>query len=206
MRHEAPVKLAPSMSVAQFDNGYWYATDLKRFAQAIGIPSAASLRKDQLEPVIRRFLRTRRIPTAPSKARTVERDVDLGLRLDRRVVRYTNDPETKTFLEREALKLSPSYRRRSGARYRLNRWRDTQLARGKPLTYRDLIQEYVRLSAPSARYKRVPSGRYINFLSDFLRHEPGGTRSAAIRAWHALKRMDCPKTYAAFRREARAAR
>jgi len=189
------------MTVARFDNGYWYAVDLKRFAHAIGVPSAGTLRKDQLEHVIRHFLRTRRMPATPGPGPSRgTRDVDLGLHLDRRIVRYTNDPETKAFLEREAARLSPSYRRRSGARYRLNRWRDAQLARGRRVTYRDLVKAYVRLSAPSARYARVPSGRYINFLADFLRSEPHATRSAAIRAWHSLKRMDCPKTYAAWRR------
>src|SRR5262245_19636528 len=139
------MKLTASMTIEQFENGYWYATELKRFAHAIGIPAAGTRRKDQLEDAIRTFLRTRRLPSAPHVRRpAVERDVDLGLRLDRRVVRYTNDPETKAFLEREAAKMSPSYRRRSGARYRINRWRDTQLARGRPITYRDLVREYVR--------------------------------------------------------------
>ena len=195
-------RLSPSMTVAEFDNGYWYAVDVKRFAHAIGIPSAGRLRKDQLEPVIRRFLATRRLPPAPRlRAAHADRDVDLGLRLDRRVVRYTNDPDTKAFLEREAKKLSPSYRRRSGARYRLNRWRDARLASGTPITYRDLVREYVRLSAAEEPYARITSasGRYINFLSEFLRHEPRATRASAIRAWHALKRMNCPKTYTAWR-------
>ena len=198
------MKLTPSMTVSAFDNGYWYATDLKRFAQELSIPSASTLRKDQLEQVIRRFLRTRRLPPASRPVKpSGERDVDLGLRLDRRVVRYTNDPETKAFLEREALTLSPSYRRRSGARYRLNRWRDAQLARGRRITYRDLVKAYVRLSAPSAEYARVPSTRYVYFLGDFMRHEPGATRAAALRAWHSLKQMDCPKSYAAWRRARR---
>jgi len=194
------MKLSPSMTVAEFDNGYWYAVDVKRFAHAIGIPASGRLRKDQLEHAIRHFLETRRLPAAAaSRPATVDRDVDLGLRLDRRVVRYTNDPDTKAFLEREATKLSPSYRRRSGARYRLNRWRDAQLAGGRRITYRDLVREYVRLSTAPEPYAKIPSGRYINFLSDFLRHERGATRAAAIRAWHSLKRMNCPKTYAAWR-------
>jgi hypothetical protein len=189
------------MTVRQFDTGYWYATDLKRFAHAIGIPSAARLRKDQLEAAVRHVLRTGRIPSAPhAAAPAAPRDVDLGLRLGRRVVRYTNDAETKAFLEREAAKLSPAYRRRSGARYRLNRWRDAQLAAGRRITYRDLITEYVRLSAPGDTYARVPHVRYINFLADFLAREPRATRAAAVRAWHAVKRMDCEKTYAAWRR------
>jgi hypothetical protein len=52
------------------------------------------------------------------------RDVERGLRLDRPVVVYTNDRETKDFLEREARKLDPHVKRKSGARYRLNRCRE----------------------------------------------------------------------------------
>jgi hypothetical protein len=37
------------MTVAEFDNGYWYATEIKEFAQAIGIPHSNKLRKDELE-------------------------------------------------------------------------------------------------------------------------------------------------------------
>jgi len=61
------------------------------------------------------------------------------------------------------------------------------------------VREYVRLSAPSARHARVPHVRYVYFLADFLRREPNATRAAAIRAWHALKQMNCPKTYEAWR-------
>jgi len=193
--------LTAAMTTAEFDNGYWYAVELKRFAHTLGIPSASRLRKDQLERAIRHFLRTRRLvrhdpgPASPAD----RRDTELGLRLDRRVVRYTNDSATKAFLEREAAKMSAAYRRRSGARYRLNRWRETQLAKGRRITYRDLVREYVRLSAPSARHARVPHVRYVYFLADFLRREPNATRAAAIRAWHALKQMNCPKTYEAWR-------
>ena len=77
---------------------------------------------------------------APRKmpASTVK-DVERGLHLDLPVVRYTNDPETKQFLEQEARKIVPGLRRRSGTRYRLNRWRDAQLANGVRIRYRDLV-------------------------------------------------------------------
>jgi hypothetical protein len=189
------------MSVTAFDHGYWYAVDLKRVAHSIGIASAGRLRKDQLEQAIRTFLATRRLCVAAKVTPAPrDRDVDLGLTLDRRVARYTNDPATKAFLEREAARMSPAYRRRSGARYRLNRWRDAQLAAGRRITYRDLVREYVRLSEPGERFARIPHTRYINFLAEFLEREPGATRPAAIRAWHAVKQMDCPNTYAAWRR------
>src|SRR6185436_19651217 len=42
-------ELAPTMTEAEFENGYWYATELQEFAAKVGIPSAKKLRKDELE-------------------------------------------------------------------------------------------------------------------------------------------------------------
>lgn len=193
------------MSLTQFDHGYWYATELKRFASEVGIPAVAKLRKDELERAIRQFIRSGTITrSAAGKAtgsfRSRERDVDLGLHLDRRVVHYTNDAATKEFLNREAKKLVPAFRLRSGVKYRLNRWREEQIRRGVKLTYRDLVDEYVRLSQYSGRFPRIPQPRYVNFMSEFLERQPGATKREAIEAWHSLKAMDCPKTYRAWRR------
>jgi len=195
-------RLSRSMTVTQFDNGYWYATDLKRFAKELGVVPVSALRKDELERLVRTFLRTGAI-LQPGRARvspSTARDVERGLRLDLRVIRYTNDPETKQFLEREARSLAPGFRRRSGARYRLNRWREAQLREGKRLTYRGLVKEYVRLCQSTTAFRRFPHGRYVNFLSDFLAAQPRGTHSQAIKAWRMLKTMDIPKTYAAWKR------
>ena len=188
------------MTVTQFDNGYWYATELKEFATTIGIPSASKLRKDELERAITLFLRTGTIKTPAkrslSTART--RDIERGLTLDLRVVAYTNDRETKQFLEREALKRAPGIKRKSGARYRLNRWREQQLINGAKLTYGDLVDEYVRLNQTEKPFAHVPHGRYINFVSDFLATEKGATREQAIKAWAKLKTLDVPKTFRAW--------
>ena len=51
-------KLSTPMTETEFDNGYWYADDLKKFAEKIGVPSARRLRKDELEQAVRHFLRT----------------------------------------------------------------------------------------------------------------------------------------------------
>ena len=40
--------LSKEMTLRQFDHGYWYAIEIKRFAQRLGIPSAHQLRKDEL--------------------------------------------------------------------------------------------------------------------------------------------------------------
>ena len=59
-------KLSTSMTLAQFDNGYWYTTELKEFAETIGIPSANKLRKDELEKAVKLFLKTDEIKS-PTK-------------------------------------------------------------------------------------------------------------------------------------------
>jgi len=185
------------MTLDQFDNGYWYAIELKEFATKLGIPSAGKLRKDELEKAIKLFLQSGKIksPTKRNLSKTGVKDVELGLRLDLPVECYTNDRETKDFLEREAQKIVPGLKRKSGARYRLNRWREEQLVKGVKITYRDLIKEYVRLNQTKERFPQVPTDCYVNFLSDFLAAEKGSTHEQAINAWHQLKDMDIPKNY-----------
>jgi len=193
-------KLSTSMTLTEFDNGYWYATELKEFGELIGIPSATKLRKDELEKAIRSYLASGKVdsPTKRSLSRSGTKDVERGLRLDLPVVLYTNDKETKEFLEREAQRLAPGMKMKSGARYRLNRWREEQLTRGVNVTYGDLIREYVRLNQTAGPFARIPHGRYINFVSDFMAAEKGATRKQATEAWEQLKAMNVPKTYRAW--------
>src|SRR6059058_3979045 len=123
---KSKTKLTPSMTLKEFENCYWFATELKEFADDIGIPSVGKLRKDELERAIKLFLETGEVtrPTMRTLSSSGLKDVERGLRLDLPVVFYTND-ETKDFLEHEARKLAPGFKRRSGVRYRLNRWRRT---------------------------------------------------------------------------------
>lgn len=188
------------MTLSQFENGYWYATQLKDFGDAIGIPAARKLRKDELDKAIRTFLVTgnAKNPTKRNLSTSGIKDVERGLSLDLDVVRFTNDTETKSFLERESQKLVPGLKRKSGVRYRFNRWWEEQLVKGVKLTYRDLVEEYVRLNQ-AKRFEQIPYDCYINFVSDFLAAE-GATREEAIRAWRQLKSLDVPKNYRAWKR------
>jgi len=185
------------MTQAQFDNGYWYATEIKEFAKRIGIPSASRLRKDELEKSITVFLKTGEIvsPTKRSLSASGVKDVERGLSLRLRVAVYTNDKETKDFLERESQRLVPGLKRKSGVRYRLNRWREDQIVKDVKITYGDLVKEYVRLNQTKGPFPRIPVPRYINFMSDFLAGEKGATWEQALRAWKKLKKLDAPKDY-----------
>jgi hypothetical protein len=195
-------KLSPAMTATQFEHGYWYAAELKAFAQSLGLTAAGKLRKDELETAIRGWLATGQWPPPVQRKLTATgaKDVAGGLRLDLPVVRYTNDAATKAFLETEAQKIAPGLQRKSGARYRLNRWREAQLAQGRTITYGDLVEQYVKLNRTEGRFAQVPHGRYINFLSDFMAAEKAATKEAALAAWHELKQLDAPKTYAAWAR------
>jgi len=190
------------MTLTQFTNGYWYATEIKEFADSIGIPSAGKLRKDELEKAIINFLKTGKIqsPTKRSLTKTGDKDVEKGLSLKLLIVNYTNDKETKDFIEKESQKIAPTFKRRSGARYRLNRWREEQITNGHKITYGDLVNQYVKLNQPDEQYARVPIRCYIYFLSDFLKTEKNATREDAIKAWHSLKKLDIPKDYQSWRR------
>jgi hypothetical protein len=190
------------MTLSQFENGYWYAIELKAFGNAIGIPSANKLRKDELETAIRSFLKTGKAtnPARRSLSSGGIKDVERGLKLELEVVRFTNDEETKSFLERESQKLVPGLKRKSGVRYRFNRWREEQLANSVRLTYRDLVEEYVRLNQATQPFGQIPFDCYINFLSDFLAAEKGATREQAANAWRKLKSLDAPKNYRAWKR------
>ena len=198
-------RLSKSMTVEQFDNGYWYAVEIKIFADEIGIPSASKLRKDELEELIKHFLRTGQIksPARKTLSRSGVRDVEKGLTPKLPVVNYTNDRETKDFILQEALKIAPKLKRKSGARYRLNRWREQQIDNGIKITYRDLVREYVRLNQVQGSFPQVqiPSGRYINFLSDFLAGEKNPTRAQALKAWEQLKKAEIPKNYREWKKQ-----
>jgi len=194
---KAKAKLSASMTLTQFDNGYWYATELKTFAETIRLPSASKLRKDELEKAIRLFLKTGEIKNPAKRKLSMSgiKDVQRGLRLDLPVVVYTNDKETKDFLEREAQKLAPGSKRKSGVRYRLNRWREERLVKGVKLTYGDLVKEYVRLNQTREDFAQIPIRCYVNFMSDFFAAQKGATRAQAMNAWRKLKTLDIPKDY-----------
>ncbi|HKB13683.1 MAG TPA: hypothetical protein VKD69_23610 [Vicinamibacterales bacterium] len=191
--------LSPTMTLREFENGYWYLDQLKDFAERIGVPGARKLRKDELETAIVAFLRTGHaaMPTKRSLRRTGAKDVERGLSLKLRIQNYTSNRETKDFIIEQAHRMAPDVRERSGVWYRLNRWREEQITGGKRPTYGDLVRQYVVLNR-MPRFDRVPHGRYINFVADFLAAENGATRAEAIAAWHALKKLDVPKNYASW--------
>jgi hypothetical protein len=93
--------------------------------------------------------------------------------------------------------MAPDVREKSGVWYRLNRWREEQIMSGEHPTYGDLVRRYIVLNKMQ-RFERVPHGRYINFVADFLEADKRATRAEAIAAWTELKKLDVPKNYASW--------
>jgi len=192
--------LSATMTVRDFENGYWYLDQLKTFAERVGIPSATKLRKAELEQAIVAFLRTGKatLPTKRLLRKSGVKDVDRGLTLKFRIVHYTSNRETKDFIVAQARRMAPDVREKSGVWYRLNRWREAQITAGTHPTYGDLVRQYVALNK-LPRFERVAHGRYyVYFVADFLAANGGATRAAAIAAWKKLKTLDVPKDYASW--------
>src|ERR1700748_2579534 len=110
--HTMTAALSPTMTLRDFENGYWYLEQLKPFAQRIGIPAANKLRKDELEKAIATFLRTGKAasPTKRSLRKTDVKDLERGLNLKLRIENYTSNRETKNFIVEHAHRIAPEVR------------------------------------------------------------------------------------------------
>ncbi len=199
-KRERVVALHKGMSVEEFDNGYWYATDLKAFADTIGVQKTDKLRKDELEKILRAYFESGKVDKATPKrlksAQSNVRDSDKKLTRNTLVVNYINDQKTKDFVFGQADKICP--KSKSGERYWINRWREQQLEAGKAITYGELIDHLVELRKQPGRLPQIPSTKYNNFVSDYLSANEGSTKAEAIAEWDRLKAVDVPKTFAGY--------
>lgn len=191
--------LSPTITLREFENGYWYLHQLKAFADRVGIPSAGKLRKDELEKAVVAFLRTGKtaLPTKRSLRKTGVKDLERGLSLNLRIENYTSNRETKAFIVQQARLMAPEVRGKSGVWYRLNRWREEQITSGKRPTYGDLVRQYLALNE-TVHFEKIPHGRYINFVAEFRVAEKAATHQKAVAAWAELKALNVPKDYASW--------
>ena len=195
-------KLTKRITEEEFDNGYWYADEIKAFAKEIGIPNSNKLRKDELEQLIKHYIRTGQVKSSNRKnvVKSGTKDLDNGLTTSLPLINYTSNKQTKHFIKTEAQKLEPKLKVKSGVWYRLNRWRDEQTMKGNKITYGDLVKQFIELNQTDGKFEKAAVGRYINFLSDFLANEKEATRQQAIDEWKRLKKLDIEKDYKSWKR------
>lgn len=189
-------------TVAEFESGYWYALELKKFATDIGVANSAKLRKDQLEEIIKSYIEFGVLPvkgvTVKKQKLVRKKDKADKLCLTQPIQHYVSNKATKSFIMAEALKIYPDLPKKSGVWYWTNRWREDKLEQQQNITYLDLIKHFVQLSTQKERLPQIPSARFNNFISDFLAANEGNKEEAKT-AWEQLKSLNIPKTYAAWK-------
>src|SRR5687767_5513399 len=92
-------KLTKDITEAEFDKAYWYANEIKAFGKEIGIINSSKLRKDELEHLIKHYIRTGQIKKAGRKniIKTGTKDLDKGLATSLPIINYTSNQQTKNF-------------------------------------------------------------------------------------------------------------
>ena len=197
--HGKAAPLHRGMSIKEFDNAYYYAAELKRFAREVGI-TVGNLRKVELEALIREFLQTGKVPDRkpvmprkPGEARDV-------LKPDTVVTNYVGDKMTKAFLLDLVQAAAPGLGIKSGQWYWLNDWRRQQQEARLRFTYGHMADHLRSLMETEGRLPQIPSARMNNFITAF-RADPANTgipREAMMQAWMWLKAQPGPNTYAEF--------
>lgn len=192
--------LRPDMSVEEFDDGYFYAADLKRFAREVGV-TVGNRRKIELEALIREYLATGRVPSSkPVLPRTAGQRRD-RLAPDVVVTNYVGDKSTKEFLLACVHAVAPGLKAKSGQWYWLNDWRREKQEAHARFTYRELANRLRELMQTEGRLPQIPSARMNNFITDFRDDpsSPAWSRGQLMEAWRWLKRQPGPNTYAEYR-------
>lgn len=184
-------------TVAEFEAGYWYASELKQFAKEIGVPNSSKLRKDQLEDIIKSYIEDDALVEIQEPKSSKSQQADT-LALDKKIENYVSNKKTKSFIMTEAQNICPNLPKKSGVWYWTNRWREEQLEKNRKITYRKLIQHFVKLSIQEGRLPQIPSARFNNFITDFLAANEG-SRDEAKAEWEKLKSLDIPKNYNAWK-------
>lgn len=178
----------------EFINKYWYASELKVLARSLGIVNVGKFRKNELEEIILKYFKTGKL-IIPNKIQKIHNNnAEDTLTLKSTIKNYKNNKRTWNFITIEACKLQPNFKDKSGAKYWLNRWRENKVQKGIKITYGDLVNEYIRLNHID-RLPQIPSAKFNNFISDYLKNETGKNRTDAINAWDKLKQMNVPKDY-----------
>ena len=186
------------MTIEEFENTYWYMSELKALAKSLKIPVDSKIRKDQLEALIIQFLKT---GTANKKNsyRSKSRNRDI-LNNHTYVENFSNKKETWAFIHSEMDKRVRGLKPKSGAKYWLNRWIENKLSHGEKITYDDVICEYTRLNQIEGRLPQIPSCKFNNFISNYLANEKNATREEALAAWNKLKDMKAKKDYITWKK------
>ena len=185
-------KLIDNLAPEEFKANYWLKSDLRDFCTLHAIAAEGS--KEELTIRIETFLRTGKKIASIPKQKVKGWDCEKKLTRSTLVVNYKSDPATRAFFETEI-----------GNHFHftahLHEFRRTKLAKGEPLTYGDLIdewkEEYERRRDPNYVPLIPKSCEFNQFMRDFFASEKGvnRTRKKAFAAWRKARSLQGPHTY-----------
>ena len=187
------ILLHKEMTLEEFENNYWYATELKHFLKKMGVKCYNKLRKDEMENIIVEYIKNKKIVDIVTNEQNKYK-IDI-LEKEEFVENFKNNTETWQFIINEGLKIDPQMKIKSGAKYWLNRWREKQIIEKNKIKYKDLVNEFIRLNSISEKLPQIPSTKMNNFIMDFLNNEKGSKRKDAMREWEFLKKSNIKKDY-----------
>jgi hypothetical protein len=190
-------KLHKNITLKDFENNYWYTTELKIFLKEIGLKNVSKLRKDEIEKIIFEYIRCKKLPIIENYSSENEDDI---IELNNYVINYKNNKITKEFIINESLKINPSLKIKSGSSYWLNRWRENKINAGIKIKYKDLIKAFVELNASDKKLPQIPSTKMNNFIMDYLKNEKDKKRQDAMKEWKILKELKIPKDYESWKK------
>ena len=188
------------MTIKEFENKYWYMSELKALAKSLEIPFHSKIRKDQLEEMIIQFLETGTV-NKKNSFRSKSRNIEI-LNNSSYVENFSNKKETWEFIHSQMNSRVPGLKPKSGAKYWLNRWIENKLSHDEKITYNDVICEYIRLNKTEGKLPQIPSCKFNNFISDYLANEKDAIREDALEEWNKLKNMKIKKDYITWKKSA----
>lgn len=180
------------MPLEDFRDLYWLKEELVSFARRLGLRTSGS--KPELTLRIEERLggqspsgAAEGSPATARPSQSAARDSDQQLSRSTPVVNYKSDAETRAFFQQQ---IGPAFH----FTYHLNQFRLARTRAGEPLTYGDLIDEWLaerdRRSAPDYKAPIASHGKYNRFIRDYFADPKNRGRSLqdAAVAWNQVKK------------------
>lgn len=185
-------KLTSKLNAETFKQFYWLKSELTDFCVQVGLSSSGM--KPEIAKRIYTFLKTGK-KLKPGQAAKGVPDSARPLTPKTIVINYKNDPVTRQFFTKHI----GSHFKFSA---RVNIFRKAALAKGKKITYGDLIKEWLReyelRKDKNVQLPIMQSCEYNQFTRDYYAANPRAPRTAVIAAWKQARTLAGAHTYQAW--------
>lgn len=194
----APIpELAKVLSVDEFKQHYYTVVELKSFCNSIGISSAGV--KSRLNARIEKYLSTGKVTVVKPYKPSGRPDSELGLTLDKKVIYYKSDPNTRAFFQQHILEFT-------GFSALVQKQIKERLSKGEDFTYGDAIEmhkQYLidkrKAKAQGGRRKVAHDSCQLNQFSIDYSSAPGAKAHSSKEAWYLVRDTAGKKTFMRYK-------